>query len=253
VKKWGATLDPDVPLVGLVTEREALRTAIVNRKSSLIVGPPGAGKTRVALSVLTDRGPAVAIYLDHTPVLHQLLTDLGRKLIAGGHALTKAIGNDEPDTWLAKQTSVHLKGTLWNALAAEPATIVLDHVNYASFPTYRFLQRVYHTPRISLVAIVRHPKGLGALQRLFWDPRETIPLRPLREQEAQRLFDEAVKCFGLGCLNLDEFRHDVLKAASGNPGKIVEMCRRATGDTYRKDGRVLFSPLWLDSLARFMA
>ena len=242
-----------VPLVGLATEREALYKAILNRRSSLLVGPPGSGKTRAALSVLSECGTPSPIYLDHVPVLHQLLMDLSRKLISGGHCLIRAIGRDEPRAWLSKQTSVHLKGALWSALANEPATIVLDHVNGASFQTYRFLQRAYYTPGVALIALTRDPARLGALQRLFWDPRETILFKPLDERQALRLFDEAAKYFGLGCTNFDELRHNVLKSARGNPGRIVEMCRRATGDAYRKNGRVLFSPLLLDSLAQFMA
>ncbi len=117
---------------------------------------------------------------------------------------------------------------MWKAFEGEPRIIILDGVTDASFPMYRFLQRLYFTKGMALLATARDPVALGELARLFWDPRNTVHLRPLKDEEAKQIFELAVKCFNIGHLDIEEFRGRVLEAAQGNPGQIIEMCRFAS-------------------------
>ena len=45
---------------------------------------------------------------------------------------------------------------------------LLDGIADASFPIYRFLQRIYHPRGVALFAASRDARSLGALARLFW-------------------------------------------------------------------------------------
>ena len=251
----GSRVEPSFPLIGLAGELQRLSNAIGERKPLLILGPGGSGKSKL-ISTLLDCMPASEgiISIPYAPVLHHLLVDLARALLEANHKAfeIRAKPDVTAEPWLLRQTSSHLKGLLWEALEAEPRPILLDGVVGATFPAYRFLQRLYHVQGLSLIVSARDPVSLAALARLFWDPRNTIHLRPLNGEESNRLFRLAVDRFGIGHLNVEDFRRKALAAAMGNPGQILEMCRLAANPIYVSGGHIKFAPLRIDALMRFL-
>jgi hypothetical protein len=237
-------------VIGLSRERQALLNAIQRQECLLLLGPGGCGKTALVRSVLESelRGKAIVpISSFRTP--HDLLVMLARGLLQSGHPsfLRLARGDSSVwEPWLATQTSIHLKGLLWNALEREPTTIILEGISGAGHPTYRFLQRLQFTPGMTLIATARDHLHLGELSRLFWDPRKTRQVQPLSDSEALQLFEAAVLHFGLRDLRLDDFRDKALDSAKGNPGQIVEMCRLAANPMYWSGRYVKFAPLRID-------
>jgi hypothetical protein len=244
-------LQMTLPLIGRRSEIERLRNSVRKRESLLVLGPAGSGKTALVRVVVDED----VVYLRYPATLHDLLIDLARALLQLGHrsflGLARPAG--DLDHWLSRQTSVHLKGLLCTSLEAEPRAIILDGIDRASFPTYRFLQRLYFAKGMALVATARDAICLGTLGRLFWDPRATLQLEPLNHADSMRLFDIAADEFGLRNLDVQEFRDKVLESARGNPGQIVEMCRMASNPMYVSGRHIKFAPLRIDVLTRFLA
>ena len=248
-------MDLAFPLLGLGGEQQRLRDAFRKRESLLITGAAGAGKTALIHAAIADEANARDIVpIHYSANLHRLLVDLTRSLLAAKHKAlrNRAKPSADVEKWLSEQTSIHLKGLLWSSLEADPLTIVLDGIDGASFPMYRFLQRLYFAPGMAIIAAARDTGTLGVLARLFWDPRKMLHIRPLNHADAERLFDLAAKKFSLEQLNVDEFREKVLGAAQGNPGEIIEMCRLAANPLYISGKHIKFAPLRIDVLMRFL-
>jgi hypothetical protein len=218
-------------------EVERLRLAIAGGDPLLVLGPQGSGKTRIIQEALSAH-PQVR-YVEWRPTLHALL-------LAMAHAVLEI-----PEDRLKRQTSVHLRGIVWGALEHSPVPIVLDGIAGASFPAYRFLQRVFHTPGVALFAASRDEATLGALARLFWNRQKTLHIPPLHERDGERLFESAADRFELRHLCLDDFREKVLHSAGGNPGQIIEMCRLATQPQYLSGRYIKFAPLRIDTVTKF--
>jgi hypothetical protein len=241
--------------MGLAGEYHRLTSALRKRHPLLILGPAGSGKSALINTVLANLpAPHEVISIQPASNLHHLLIDLARALLSSGHRAFRklaATGSDV-EKWLSQQTSVHLRGILWTSLEAEPRVIILDGVVTAGFPLYRFLQRLYFIKGMTLIASTRDSLSLGALARLFWDPRNTIHLHPLSDADANRLFDLAIARFSLSHLDIEEFRHRALQAAKGNPGQLIEMCRFASNPMYVSGTHIKFAPLRIDVLMKFL-
>jgi ATPase family associated with various cellular activities (AAA) len=229
----------EFPLLGLEREGNRIALALRRRQPLLVLGPAGSGKTAL-LRVAIARSGQEALYLKYSASLHRLLADLARLALP-----RRAYA-------YSKETSVRLKGLLWTALEAEPKILVLDGVERAGFPTYRFFQRLYHAEGMALIVAARNATLLGVMGRLFWDPRASIHIPPLTHAHASQLFDLAAGRFGLGHLDLEEFRGKALESANGNPGQIIEMCRLASNPIYVSGRHIKLAPLRMDVLMKFI-
>jgi hypothetical protein len=244
-------MDPQLPFVGMGRESKRLSLALAAGDPLLLLGPQGSGKTRLTREALSTNRHV--LYVSWTPTLHGLMVAMAKALIVSRHEefVCRAKPGPEPEAWVAAQTSIHLKGLLWTALETSPVTMMLDGIAGASFPTYRFLQRIYHAPGMALFAASRDAISLGALARLFWNPAMALNIPPLREREGGELFEAAADHFKLRGLDLGEFREKVLGSAGGNPGQITEMCRLAAHPQYHAGRYIKFSPLRIDTVMKF--
>jgi len=248
-------VEPRLPLVGMAKESERLCQAFRDHTPILLLGLPGSGKTRLIQEAISENEKILYVAWERS--LHALLTKMAGLLIAARHpdflrlAGVSPVRRFDPKVWLRAQTSVHLKGLLWSAFEISPVSMVLDGIAGAGFPTYRFLQRIYHAPGMALFASSRDTFSLGALARLFWDPTKMLSLAPLHDLEAGQLFDAAATYFELRNLDLEEFREKVLESARGNPGQIIEMCRLATQPQYISGRYIKFAPLRIDAIIKF--
>jgi hypothetical protein len=220
-----------IPMIGRRDELLRLAAAMIARRSQLIAGPPGAGKTRLVREALAVAAqPAIAVRWP--VVLHALLLELAGKL----------------GCRLRRPTSLNLKIAVLNAIAQSPCCVVLENAADAEPRIYRFLQRMFYVPRVCLIVTARSKDGLGHLGKLLFDPRERICLPPLGRTHARRLFDAAAAIYELNAAFLGDFRAKALAGAKGNPGQILTMCRLAAQPQYQHDGSIKFLPVRMDAL-----
>jgi hypothetical protein len=232
---WSAIDDRAIPLAGRRGEIEQLTAALKTRQSRLITGPPGIGKTRLLAEAVS--GCSLPYLLIRCPgVLHDLLVQLA------GTLACRAAG----------ATSMSLKPAVLESLQREPRAVILEDVPEADPRMYRFLQAIYHSPGNCLMVTARSRASIGYLRRLLWDPREEIPLEPLKRADAAALFEAAVATYKLDSLDMDGFRTQALRFARGNPGQILAMCRLAARPEYRQGRRIKFLPLRMDALPAFI-
>jgi hypothetical protein len=204
-----------LPFVGRQRELRELVAALRTGQPRLILGPAGIGKRRLA-------------------------------------ELAAALGcSHRQFPSLPKTTSPALKALVQNALCRAPQCVVVEDLHDADPRMYRFLQKLYYIPGVSLIVTATSRADLGFVRKLLWDPREEIFLEPLSRAEAQWLFDEAVRRFGIESLKIDDFGRKVLAAAKGNPGQILAMCRMAAKPEYQRGSQIKFLPLRMDVLSAF--
>jgi hypothetical protein len=232
---WKAIDDRLIPLVGRGCELQQLKMALRMRQSRLITGSAGMGKTRL----LVEAGSqwAAPYLLIRSPlVLHELLVELAQALRC------RVTGT----------TTMALKPAVLESLKREPRVLLVEDARRADPRMYHFLQAIYRTHGNCLIVTARSRESLGYSGRLFWDPRQQIPLPPLKSAQAAAVFAAAVKAYDLDALDLDAFRSQALRSARGNPGQIVAMCRLAAQPEYRQGRHVKFLPLRMDALQTFI-
>lgn len=229
-----------LPLIGRRRELHALGALFAHGSRVLVLGPRGIGKTRLIQESAAASGISL-LSPGARGSLHEFLEEL----------LPLTCAETIPPDSVRSLSSQALQSRALAALQARPRWLWIDDPAPAGARLYRFLQRVLWIQGCGLAVSAQSREQLGYLGRLLWDPREEVRLRPLARRDAARLVREAIKASGLGRRGCPEgFLEQVLDAAAGNPGRIVTVCRLAAQPQYWHGGRLMFAPLWIDTLTQ---
>ena len=226
----------EMPLLGRNRELSKLEAAVGSNSPALIEGSPGLGKTRLLLELRRrlSNGNESALYVRFTQPLHAFLVNFAEALSRSS----------------ADASSVALRGTIWGALESNPRVILVDNIADAGPLYYRFFERIHAAKGNVLVGSTCQIHRLGSLQRVFWNPQTIVRLNPLNKQDAIALVASAIRTFLPHSRISPEFASRVAQAARGNPGRIVDICVRATNSAYwDSEARIRFEALLMDSLA----
>jgi len=236
-------------LVGRKQEMDRLRAGIRDRESLLIWGLRGAGKSALLREAVTesargDSGRYLSIEGAQSP--KEILLGLFAQLFAAqdGWVLSKA-GCDRADEsafrgWLAKQSSLRLRGIAARALQETRYCIFLDHLPPASHATARLLRdliRMCGTP-VYLAARGASAKEIGEAWSIFWNPEHWLELGALPESAARRLLNSSWKANELSPRELEESGGEILRLSGRLPGAILEMCALARQPRFHAGRRI---------------
>lgn len=247
-----AQTQTQIPLIGRDFELARLTASLVRYRPLLITGPRGSGKSRLideAFAAVPDHVRPIRIRFE--PNLHNLLVKLAHSLLQTRHrAFCARIRGCE--NHIAKQTSIHLRGLLWNSLLEQPRSILIEDIVNASAPAYRFLQPIYYNPGVALIATAISPDRMGFLHRLFWDPRDHLSLHPFRHYELLRLASAAEQAFQLPAeIDRADLRKKIIEISAGNPGRLIEMYKLAASPKYHTGAYIKMALIQIDLAARF--
>ena len=248
-------------LTGRQAESRRLADAIRGRESLLIWGPPDAGKTALVKTVI-DRLPGKesrnCIYWSGAASVRHLVGELIRFLyLVGDPVVRKKVRADGAmeaslNRWLREQTSGRLRVLLYTATQKSRYWFFLDHLPPATHSMARLMKDIIwkcKTPVYLLARSYSHAE-IGYAWSLYWNDTLHIHMGPLKERAARELLENCIRGRGLGVLDLENFREDILRLSGHLPGSIMKMCELAANPHYHYKDQIKIKLVHVDYLMR---
>ncbi len=227
-------------------EIEELRARFGRRRSFLLHGPAGVGKTLLLSAVCPEFRDVLCCALNPTPqALYRNLA--GALFAARDQKITKAC----PGGFAALQeqkSAVALKGIVREALRNSGYLLVLDHLARPSQSLAASIRELMVECSLPVVAVSRsaHMEDAGFVLPLFPDRAEKFALRNFDSETATRFAAWCAHREGLTAENLQQFLDKVAVYSAGNPGAIEHMIRLAKSPQYSCGGQIKTAPLYID-------
>jgi hypothetical protein len=246
-------------LVGRETEMQRLQTALRKRQSQLIWGAADAGKTlliKKALSDLSEVERRKCICWTGAASRRQVVQHLIRGLYQVGDPLVRKkvhadrAGEATLTRWISEQSGLRLRGILFTAAEQGEYRFFVDQLPPASHAMAHLMKDiVYRTKTPIYLTGHGYSQGeIGYAWSLYWTDEYRIHLGPLSDGPARELLEICIQRFGLGSLDLEGFREDVLHLSGHLPGSIVKMCELAADPRYHYGDRVKIKLVHVDYL-----
>jgi len=224
-------------------EIDALRRRIASRKSFLLSGPSGVGKT-VLLEHLMPEFPEM-LYCPQSSSPHAVFRSLAGALVQRGYT---AMLNAKGSRSLAVITAVSLKGIVTRVLTGSKYIVVLDHLNRPSHSMAAAVRELMIARSIPTIAVARsaHMEDAGFVAPLFPERTDKLTLKNFDLESAESFVRLLAVERRLVVENFAEFVTRVVEFSDGNPGAIAGMVKMAGMDRYRLGNHVKLSPLYID-------
>ena len=236
-----------VQIFGRGNELEILRKRLASRKSTLIYGPSGVGKTLLLQRVAPDFGHVLYCPASSSP--QGVCRCLAGLLADREDATLLRLCKGRPDT-LAGKSFVSLKGIVSSALRAENYLVILDHLNRPSPALGALIGEFMLSCATPVVAVARsaHMEDAGSVSPLLPDRSERLVVKNFDSETAKTFALELCEQQQLSGENLSSVLDSMVKSSEGNPGAILRMIAMAKQLKYRNDDHIKWSPLYIDFL-----
>jgi hypothetical protein len=221
-------------------ELERLRSQAQKRKSMLVYGPEGVGKTRLLHSFVKTQPLGLYVGQTHSP----------RQLM---FALTEALhGVAKRELRLpvspASLSTSSLKGMIQRALDLFPFLLVLDHLAGPSRIVTGIIKDLNYYGRTPVFFAARtpHMEDIGSLQPMCADRSERVELKNLPSPIAREFAQREAERTGLRASNLEHALYSLVEWSEGNPASILQMVKMAYLPKYRMGDQIKAHVLYLD-------
>jgi hypothetical protein len=226
------------PLEAAVFGREAestvIREQLCSRKSFLLHGPAGIGKTLLIRRAMRDMSRVA--YCEHAASPQAIFKSVTEFLIGATQSHSRQV-----------RSAVALKGIALDLAQKHPLALVLDHLDCPSSLTAAAVRELMATGAV-IVSIARsaHMEDAGHLLPLYPFRDERVEVRPFSSEASRGFVECAAAAFGVVASNRDEFLARVVEYGKGNPGKIIAMLQKAAEARYRAGDHIKIAPLYVD-------
>ncbi len=220
-------------------ELERLQTQAKVRKSLLVFGPPGVGKSRL-LQTFVVRRPLV-LYVSQTRSPRELLHALLESL-RSADARIKMPANVEA------LSSTSLKGLVNRALDTNPFQMVLDQLEGPSRVVTGLIKDLHYFGRTPVIFASRSPhmEDIGALQPLCALKSERVEMKNWPHHSALEFAQREAERTQVSASNLGSVLPSLVEWSEGNPGAIIQMLKMARMPQYLVGDQIKSHILYID-------
>lgn len=228
-----------------VEETEQLRQRLAGRRSFLLHGPTGVGKT-LLLSLVLPEFPDI-LYSPQNPTTQAMCWNLAGLLLVAAHPVfAKACPNGLLS--LQAKTAVSIKGLLRDALWNSTYFVVLDHLMRPSQSLAASIREMMLNWSVPVVTVSRsvHMEDVGFVLPLFPDRTEKFGVRNFDPDTAHLFAAVCAEREGLIAENLAQFLDKIVEYSDGNPGAMLKMIHLARDPKYFHGNQIKITPLYID-------
>ena len=237
-----AQSEPTLEYLSCVEREEELgllRNQAKIRKSMLVYGPEGVGKSRLLQTFV--EGQPLALYVAQMRSPREFL-------LALLHALHSADAGIRIPGNIDALSSSSLKGIVNRALDTGPFLMVLDHLDAPSRVVTGMIKDLVYYGRTPLIFASRSPhmEDIGALRPLCALKSERIEIENLPQKIALEFAQRNAEKIQLWASNLESILSSLVEWSDGNPGAILHMLKMAQRPQYRVGDQIKSHILYID-------
>jgi hypothetical protein len=226
-------------IVERVEELSRLRAQAKRRKSMLLFGPEGVGKSRL-LQTFVD-GQSLALYVGQTRSPREFLLELH-------HSMSLAIKGAKVLGDLSSLSTRSLKGIVHRAFDTQPFLMVIDHLDGPSRVVTGIIKDLHYYGRTPVIFASRSPhmEHIGALQAFCALKSERVELKNWPQAIAIEFAQREAERISLYASNLESTLRSFVEWSDGNPASILYLLKMACRPQYRMDDQIKAHILYVD-------
>jgi len=231
-------------IFGREHELQMLREKLQQRRSFLLYGPAGVGKSLLLQSLLAEF-PRLII-CGGSSGAHAVFSSVALALAARRDSTVVARLGPCPQEAIRKKSAAALRGIVFEALQKGPYQCVLDSPGFVAQSFAGQIKQMAESSALVVVARSAHMEDLGFLLSLFPGRAARFELRNFSPPVALDFARFSAGRSALAAANLEAFLEYVAEASAGNPGMIAAMVAMAQQTRYRSGNNIMSRPLYID-------